>query len=221
MAFPTISTVLDNFNRGDGAIGANWSAAPLNNAFPAFDILSNTARPPNSGNQMWWNVAQYGPDCEARVTLSTFDTTSNAKGVAFFARLVNPSASVSTCNGYIAFFYINQGDASHDTIEIGKYTNSVYAQLGISTTTMSNLATGDELGFELIGTSLKAWRKPSGGAWGTELTVTDATYSAAGFVGLHGDNAAFRVDDFTGGTINTVPNTFPPANLPFMNNQRI
>jgi hypothetical protein len=69
-AFPQ-TAVLDNFNRANGAIGANWIDEPTQ-----FSIASNTLRPNNLDSYIEWNGATFGPNQEVFVTLTTVATSA-------------------------------------------------------------------------------------------------------------------------------------------------
>jgi WD40 repeat protein len=64
--FPATS-VLDNFNRADGAIGGNWTIAP-----GGFSIASNQLDV-GSGGAIHWSPATFGANQEVFVTLATAD----------------------------------------------------------------------------------------------------------------------------------------------------
>jgi hypothetical protein len=190
MAFPTTSTVLDNFNRTNGAVGSAWSLAHnFAGGTILMQILSNQCKASNDYNIMYWNATTYGPDAEAYVLMPVI-TTITLDGPYLCARLTNPGASL---DGYLV-------GAESTSWFVGRMDNGVLTRLG------SNIAVtpanGDSLGIDCVGSTIAIYRKNSGN-WSQLATRSDSTYSAAGYLGLYGgaDDQNYRLDDFGGGTV--------------------
>ena len=67
--------ILDNFNRANGAAGANWSLIKPGTSFAAMKVSGNAAQDSvTTGVFAWnfWNPTTFGPNCEAYVTVSTY-----------------------------------------------------------------------------------------------------------------------------------------------------
>lgn len=183
MSFPTTS-VLDNFNRADGALGANWSAA---GAVPAYTggaaVVSNQCS--NTGvadDSRIWAASVFGPNSEAYFT---FESNGGYKGVIL--RLVN--ANTTSASGYMVLFDNN----------FYRIDNNVATSIG----TYSGAAawnTGVKLGASIVGSTLTAYQDTGGGFAALTGTVTDATYSAAGGIGFYLTTTS-PLDDFGGGTV--------------------
>lgn len=193
MAFPTTS-VLDGFNRADGDAGGNWTGDLLGGSWPNPDVASNQLRADggNAFSSGWWNPATFGPDCEVYCTLAV------APANAF--RLMARGADFGTANfdGY-------ELEVDPGNCYIVKVVNGTRTTLQ---TTGATFATGDAMGMEVTGTStttIRAFRKPSGGAWaqiGTDQTDSTSPITAAGHLGLlFVNDSTCRIDDFGGGDV--------------------
>lgn len=198
MPFPTTG-ILDNFNRADGSVGANWSADAFNFGSVKFNISGNKAVDGGSGYSFcWWNVAQYGPDCEVYCTMPLKET------VQIYLRIQQPSNSANTADGYYLENVIQSG-AGNDQWKLYRVDNCVFTQLGATMT--QEWTAGDSVGLQAIGSTISVWLKLSG-TWTLIGSRTDATYPGAGYIGAALDNAAAQLDDFGGGTITKAPPPF-------------
>lgn len=199
MPFPDDANVvlLDDFNRAD--VGpppsASWTDKVLSADANGLKVLSNVLAPggaPTVPASSYWSAATFGPDVQAYVTVSTVGTAQ----VRCWARVANPGA-VGTTNGY----FVNNIPAT--SLRIFRVDNDVATQL------TSNLGaaagSGDKFGIECAGTKISAYLFTAG-SWSQTASITDATYSAAGYVGLRiSSDAAGRLDDFSAGTTSTYP----------------
>ena len=184
------SSVKDNFNRSNSAsLGSNWGTywGTAN-----LDVNGNECRnPASSGVSDWhtnyYNVAQYGPDCEAFITLKASPTTQCIIGVRVGGTLSSPNSYGFNANG--------GGNGVHKILRVD---NGVETQLGA--TFNQTLAVGDSIGISAIGSIISAYYKPSGGSWTLLASRTDTTYSSAGYLGLESEIGGWKCDDFTGGT---------------------
>lgn len=191
MAFPS-TPLIDGFNRADEnplSDGGKWSLGPLDfTAGRTLRLVSNEATAAVAGSSnSYRNDQNYGPDTEvyAKLTGSTNDTY-------LFARCVNIGAG--TTDGYCVRFSYPTG-----SLTFYRITDCIFSSL--SSAISISLNAGDEVGFAIAGSTLKAYRKPLAGSW-TELdSVIDSTYSAAGKNGAY--SAAGRIDNFSGGTVPT------------------
>jgi hypothetical protein len=192
-AFPTTS-VLDNFNRTAEdplSDGGNWTTA----------VLSTDAQLKTNGtlvqgssatvNSSYRSNTTYGPNTESFFTLTT---KSGSNIVGTYDRLVNPGSAGAT-DGYAD----QLGNiAATDEHRISRYDDSVPTQIANPAQEMSS---GDAMGLESIGSTHAAYYKASGGSWTQLGTASDATYSAAGNIGLRVNNVNHTADDFGGGTV--------------------
>lgn len=191
MAFPTTS-VLDTFTQADGPLSANWTAGVDASQIAAPTVVSNAAKGGTNGgpNEAYWNVATFGADCECYLTLAN---TANGEDVQVYARVTSPGASSS---GYSVLYR-----PSTTFIRIRRIDSGAYTSLSADTT-ISILGDGDKIGIECVGSTITAY-KYTGGAWSSVVNVTDATYSAAGYIGMALTNSGSGAggDNFGGGTI--------------------
>ena len=65
--------MLDNFNRANGSVGANWTVLKFG-SFAAMNISAGVAVNASSSLYAWnyWNVASFGPDVEAYATVASY-----------------------------------------------------------------------------------------------------------------------------------------------------
>ena len=190
--FPTAG-VLDDANRADGAMGANWSTDYPNLASSAMRILTNQIAPVSGGGDSngWWNPGTFGPSSEVFVTLATVGGTGDYAYVA--ARVVSPDTT-----GVDGYEMSGTESTGTDERQFWRIDNGAYTQLGA--TANQEIANGDGMGLEIVGSTLTSYHKPAAGSWTAGTTRTDATYSAAGFIAL-GLIGSMRLDDFGGGTV--------------------
>ncbi len=197
--FPTVTTVLDNFNRADvDPMAGNWTADPFNLGEGGFALVSNQIRShSNLNNTEYWNPNTFGPNTEAQITFGTVGV--NTHGCFLAVRIAAPVTAGA--DGY-------EFGANSGTTNIAQYfrvDNTVGTQLGGNESQV--WATGDVMGVDMIVDVLKGYRKASGGAWASFPPRTDATYTAAGYVGVNCYSDVYRLDDFIGATVLSPQNT--------------
>lgn len=200
MAFPTTS-VLDAFNRADGALGANWTS-PAFGATGTARIASNALHMDVGGvlsSPAAWSASQFGPDVEVYCTMASL--TSSFPSVE--CRL---SSLLSSRTGYLVF--LNTGGSQ---ITVSRRDNGSTTDLH---TYSQAFSAGDSFGMSCVGSTISTYYKPAAGAWTLLGTVTDATYSNAGYVSVDAYASLNAVDDFGGGTIGAA-STFVPEILAF------
>jgi hypothetical protein len=199
MPFPTTG-VLDDFNRA--SLGGNWST--LADAGQPLQIVTSTALACGSGATYtggYWNVATYGPDCEAYATYT--GTALAGEYLGLWIRAQGPGST--NVDGYKVTF-------SSGNLNLIKVTNfSTEATLDSIAWTPSS---GHKIGIQAIGDQITGWRD-TGGGWTQVVDATDATYTTAGHIVVDifdpaSDNV--RLDDLGGGTyVNPVDNTTKPS----------
>lgn len=193
MAFPTTG-VLDAFTGANGTSppNANWTE-PLFEGDGGLQIQGNQATSDNASfGDSYWNPGTFGPDSEAYITISTLP----ASGFIIYLMIRGVSPGVAGIDGYYLELVKNPGT---DDVSIWRYDDGVSTQLGAAIS--QEFSTGDALGFEAIGSTIAAYRKPSASAWASLGTRTDSTYSAAGYLALGCQATTVRLDDFGGGTV--------------------
>src|SRR5437899_2007498 len=194
MAFPT-TCILDKFNRADEnplSNGGKWSN-PLIAGETSLQVISNTCRPngPSSASSNWWSDASFGADTEVFITVSTAGAAADYVGIT--VRTVNENSA--SLDGYILYVTFPS------TWQFFRLDNGAFTQLGANVT--QTVASGDAMGLSIVGTTLTAYYKASGGSWVSLNTRTDSTYTAAGHIGIDEKSAGPTtiLDDFGGGTV--------------------
>lgn len=196
MAFPDNSTVLDNFNRANGDLGANWTTG-VDGSANALTINTNAARATSTGTfcSGYWNAATFGADVSFYIVGNNNWGSGGSKGWVY-GRL--QSTGTSGVDGYAAEV------TSLGTWEIRLYRidNNVYTQLGSTGTGSGNFTSGDAVGLECLGSAIKAYSR-EGGTWTQEASATDSTYTAAGHtgLGLNVSGSTHAITDIVGGTV--------------------
>jgi len=194
MAFGATS-VLDDFNRANGAVGASWSK--IWSGDTALTIISNAVA--NDGSASWsnggWNVATFGADCEVYLTL----TTTNPSGFNLYARM----SALNTAGGPNGYRLSYNGDGTWNIQREDAGSQTTIGTANIART----IANGDAVGLEIVGSTLTFYYKASGGSWASVTTRTDSTYSAAGYIGLEFQGSTWRGDNFGGGTLAAATST--------------
>lgn len=192
MAFPTTS-VLDNFNRADGALGSNWSTPTF---AAGFNISSNVAFGSTTGNIQYWNVATYGPDFEIYADIPNLPGSGQQCGLTGG---VLQQTSAITLDGYaVAYTHGSPG-----TLAIQRITNGVVAATVASSS--QTLSAGDQIGLSRVGTTLTSYIN------GTQIdTGTDSTHTGAGYLLMFSTNTTNSFDDFGGGTLSGAAATSRP-----------
>lgn len=193
MTFPTTS-VLDNFNRANGGLGANWSNA-LVSGDGSFAINTNVVAAAGAGFSSGWWTASFGPASEVIVDIPTL--AGNNTDIDIYIRIVNPGASNIT--SYLADYHQQAGT---DLVIFQRQDDSsTLVQVG--STVNQDFTAADSFGLEGIGSTFRLMRK-TGGTW-SQLgsNYTDSTRSAAGFIGMDMQGTTGRLDNFGGGTVVT------------------
>lgn len=194
MPFPTISTVLDDFNRANGALGANWGTlAGLGASAPSVDTNTWVAGDGYEGS--YWSAATHGADCECYVTAS--DSAGAGLFFGVLLRLVDPG-SAGTADAYGFHYAPDNGGEVYIVI----YEDGVETEIG-AREAWTTLTDGDAIGAEAISDALKLYTR-EGGTWTERVSRTNSVISGAGNMGLHTFDPGgidLRLDDFSGGTI--------------------
>lgn len=182
MAFPTTG-VLDDFNRANGPAGSAWTS-PVAFEAAIFEVVSNKASDFGDGGG-YWDASTFGPDSEVYVDVATV----NLMAKSLVLRVGSPGSSY---NGYRTRF-VNTTSLTVNRVDAGTST-----QLGASIS--YTIASGDSVGFEVIGSDLAVYKK-TGGSWSSIDTRSDSTHTSAGYIGWFGADGDDLLDNFGGGTV--------------------
>lgn len=189
MPFPTTS-VIDNFNRANEGPppSANWSG-PIRPGQPRLKVVTNQVVANADDNaEDYWSNATFGPDSEAYITIPTFSNDHSS----VYLRLQAPGTA--GVDGYREL-----SSAFSSVTQIYRVDDTVHTQLGADIS--QAWSNGDAHGADIVVSTITAYRKPSGGSWGSLGTRTDNTYAGAGNIGLNMNSINQTGDDFGGGTI--------------------
>ncbi len=188
--------VLDNFNRANGGLGANWFGATT-----GYAISSNTVDVGN-GDGIFWG-AQYGADQEAFVTFSSIDPVGSDQAI-----VLKSQSRTTWSSGVLAVSY----KAASQVVQVWTFSGTQgWVQRG--TNVSAAFANGDQLGAHATATGLVEIYK-NNSLLGT-VDSSGWTYATnGGYIGLIfiGSANSF-VDNFGGGTVTGggATNTSTPA----------
>ena len=202
----TLAAPLDSFNRPNETLSdaGRWtnSIIPGENGF---NVNSNQlACSVTTTCTAWRNNVQLGPDVEVWTRMTTLPGVNNQ--LRLYARLHMPGAST----GYLLR---TQQLSGTDEVWLDRFNGGATRLLTIS----QELAAGDTMLLRAKGTTIEAWRLPSGGSWSRLGVVQDSTYPNAAYVGVGLRGTTGRLDDFGARTLGGAPpdTTAPtdPTNL--------
>jgi hypothetical protein len=183
--------ILDNFNRVNGAVGANW-ALIRPTGFAAMNVSANAVVDSSTSLFAWnfWNVANFGPNVEAYVTVKTVGASDV---IRIGGRVTN--AGLNTHSGY----YVAVTAAGAWTI-LRVDNGGSPVTLASGTRTIVN---GDKIAIRIVGSVVRALHFNATAGWTQVLsydTASDATkYTGAGRLALEFRTSA--LDDFGGGSL--------------------
>ncbi|HAV76796.1 MAG TPA: hypothetical protein DCX53_05510, partial [Anaerolineae bacterium] len=195
--FPSAS-ILDNFDRANGAIGGNWSGY-----VSAFNIASNQLDVTSGGfdTYLFWNNAPFGADQEAYLTFSQVDGDAPEQSL-----FLKSQSNTSYGTGAIEVLY----DANADVVQVWTFhPSNGWAQHGGNIPVV--FANGDQFGARASANgNLDVYK--NGVLLGTRSITTWSFYSGGGYIGLwFADASDALIDDFGGGSVSTGPTNTPSA----------
>lgn len=167
----------DDFNRANGALGANWT-----NLVNSFVILSNAAKPNAYGDDAVsiYSAATWPNDQYAQV---------NVLGIGNTALDIGPGVCLRAANAN-NFYRITCGTTHCDVAKVVSGSYSTITDLG------AGFLPGDTLYAEIQGTTIKVFR--NGVQFGTNVTDSSLSSGSAGL--MYSSNASgVTVDNFEGG----------------------
>jgi hypothetical protein len=177
--------VLDNFNRANGGLGANWSGTTS-----GYSISSNQNLV-GAGGDIYWRTAAFGANQEAYTTLSTIKAGSTEIDL-----ILKAQSSTTYAGGLIEVWY----NPANSRVQVWTYASGQgWVQRGADLAV--TFAAGDRFGAQALSNGQVRVYK-NGTLLGTRDT-TGWTYAAnGGYVGLWMVDAnTSRLEDFGGGTL--------------------
>lgn len=183
-AFPSTG-ILDNFNRGNNPVGANWYVYEGTLTVDNNRVRGNTAGDYSSG--VW--VASIDPgwtDCEVFAQILT----------GYYYSL---DWRVSENGAYTAVIVRNDG-AGNDVINIYKFSATYPEGELIGATIVQEIAPGDGVGIRMVGTLIEVfyWNQTS---WSKIAERTDSHITGPGAIGLGTRLTTYYMDNFGGGSL--------------------
>jgi len=195
-AFPTAS-VLDNFNRANGALGASWTA--VNGT--GLVVASNRAAPPDTTTfhiSKW--ASAFSADQEVFATVPVLPEVG--------ATWLQVSLRLQDLNNRYAVNLARALGVDNDQILPYAVVGGVATLLcgGVPLNLGFDAVAGDKFGARVVGSVLEVWYQRSGQSWARVAACADTSIAAGGAIALgHGSFGAF--DDFGGGNYAPTPAT--------------
>jgi hypothetical protein len=138
----TATSGSDDFNRADGALGANWASTSDGGLAISSQAAAGTSASGVSGDIR--TAENYASNQYSQVTL----TSTQLTGTQWAGPAVRLSSNGQS--GYLAIYYWNSGSPN---LQLYKRSNGSWTQLG-STYNSGALAAGTQLKLEVVGTTL-------------------------------------------------------------------
>jgi hypothetical protein len=193
--------ILDTFTGADqNPIAGNWTASmPSGSALPGLRRVSNQlAAPAGAAVAASEYTTAFGADCEVYATLAALGTPDTATAYIFARKAVAGGPDANFDNYMVKFF--NSAGAGIDGLWLVRDDDG--SDTNLTTQYLFEAAVGDVIGLRCIGTTITGWFR-QGAVTTTFGSVTDATYSAGGYLGAVLFDDGVRFDDFGGGTVVT------------------
>lgn len=181
------ATILDDFNRSDGSLGANWTIVDVIGASNPMVVSGNQAKLPDSaaGTAQTWNDETFGANYELSVTIGVIDPDA---WIYLLSQV--PSANPGSYTGYLV--RLAETDADTMTAVVFRGNSGSYTTVG--TTGGFAFETGDVITFKKQGANVYIQRD---GVTQDSFTDDDPLTSS-GYVGMGGDHSdTATVDDFS------------------------
>jgi hypothetical protein len=184
-----LSAPIDDFNRAnENPLAGGWTNSIVGGE-NGFQVSSNQLTCSVTTTCTAWRPSPtFGADAESWAKLPTLPGVGNT--LRLYVRLQMPG----TTGGYM--LRANQLSGT-DEVWLERFNGGATRLLTIP----QELATGDTILLRAKGSSIEAWRLPSGGSWTRLGVVQDSTYPTAAYVGVGLRGTAGRIDDFGARTI--------------------
>ena len=181
--FPSTG-ILDNFNRANGAVGANWSGKTT-----GYSIATNQLSV-GSGGELFWSPASFGANQEVYARFTNINQTSTEIDL-----LLKSQSKTNSSSGVLEVWY----DPVGKRVQVWTFTSSQdWVQRGADISV--SLVNGDQLGARATSAGMvNVYRN------GSLLASRDVTawtyYASSGYIGVWFIKAnGATIDDFGGGT---------------------
>jgi hypothetical protein len=181
--FPSTG-ILDNFNRANGAVGANWSGKTTG------DSIATNQLSVGSGGELFWSPASFGANQEVYARFTNINQTSTEIDL-----LLKSQSKTNSSSGVLEVWY----DPVGKRVQVWTFTSSQgWVQRGADISV--SLVNGDQLGARATSAGMvNVYRN------GSLLASRDVTawtyYASSGYIGVWFIKAnGATIDDFGGGT---------------------
>lgn len=174
----------DNFNRADGALGANWSEAATAYTDNQPVIASNEAKSGGEGsydNASFWNANSFANDQYSKATISVLPSS----GTSLMGTIVRANAT-DYC------FCQYKRDSSSNKSRIYWFNAGAYTAIALQNTT--TFASGDTIEIEVEGTTYTMFKNGV-----SILSGANGSAPASGSAGITLYDLDERLDDWEGG----------------------
>lgn len=175
--------VLDTFNRANEGPPPSTSWTNLN---AGLKVISNVCGANASNSVSYWNVGNFGPDCEVFCTITTKPGSGQSVGLYLRGK---DTGSVVTFDAYLLVALVQAGT---DILRIQRVDNAVATTLGADVS--QEFSANDVILLRMIGSTLFMEYNNV-----VQTTRTDSTYAAAGVIAAAIGDTTGRIDDFGGG----------------------
>jgi hypothetical protein len=204
MAFPTTGILDNGTSPVENPISTNWDGPIVTGTQPLQRTATGIARGSALGGS-WYDVSTYGPDCEAYCTINVLTAGTNA--TESVARVRFQQVGTAGPDGYLVEIRA-RATASTDRIRLYRADNDVWTQIGSTYTVGTFPSPPFRVGISAVGNEITAWYDDGSGTFVAVITVTDATYPSAGYLGSGMTRTDTRITDFGGGSISSTPAVF-------------
>ncbi len=189
--------ILDDFNRANGPVGANWSGDTAGYAIVANQLDVG------SSEDIYWNVTSFGVDQEVFVTLATIDPNADEIGL-----ILKAQDTTGNNTPMISVIYNPPGEY----VQVWTYDSQQgWQQRGSNIS--ATFVNGDQFGaLAQVNGDVTVYK--NGVSIGTRSASPWPAHDEPGYIGLFNINASNTVlDDFGGGTAD-IPPPPPPCTDP-------
>ena len=185
---PSLPT-LDDFNRANGAPGANWGAAISTYSLP--NIVGNALDFPQFPSAYW--AATTFPANQG----SQIQVVPPAEGAYLILRLTNPNTGSESCYSVYGSY------AGSFPAEAWKMTAGIPTMTSLGFANGIMQATDKWLQATAVGTTISLYGGSDGSTWNLRQTWTDSAVSSSGYIGVWMSNNVWpgTVDNFGGGSL--------------------
>ena len=188
MAFQA-APLVDDCNRTANPLGSGWLGSfdpDLTTVMQATGTVCTPVSAAGTGSTYWGTLL----DADQSVTMTLPDATTVAgEQVALYVRMQQPSAVSNTVDAYRCSW--NPFDA---TVEIRRVNNGTAGTL-LAGPLAQATSDGDELGCQIIGSTVSLWQNHLAAGWTLLLSAIDPTYTGQGYVGFSLTTNTIAVDN--------------------------